>query len=156
MTFSFERLFLFKTKSYPLTLEKQHIGCSFLTWFGNYFSAGQFLSVRSFLIAAGFFLLSFVRALANLKKIGFEFHLRSSPSAFCGYGWSVDQLITNSLLAAPYWRDPTRSKQLFPVATLGFQFGLNHVAVPLSFLRSISLAYNHCFHNLGLSMTKAY
>ena len=38
--------------------------------------------------------------------IGFEFHLRSSPSACSGYGWSVDQL-TTSLLAALWWRDPT-------------------------------------------------
>ena len=30
----------------------------------------------------------------NLQKFGFDFHLRSSPSAFSGYGWLVDQLIT--------------------------------------------------------------
>ena len=52
--------------------------------------------------------------------------------------WSVDQLIT-SLLATPCWRDPTRSKQLSTVAILGFQFGLYHVVVPLSFLRSCFL-----------------
>ena len=70
-----------------------------------------------------------------LQKFRFEFHLRSSPFAFRGYGWSVDQLIT-SLLATPCWWDPTRSKQLSTVAILGFQFGLHHVVVPLSFLRS--------------------
>ena len=78
--------------------------------------------------------------LANLQKFGFEFHLRSSPSAFSG--WSADQLIT-SLVATTCWRDPTRSKQLSTVAILGFQFGLYHVVVPLSFLRIISLV--SCF-----------
>ena len=52
--------------------------------------------------------------LANGQDLD-EFHLRSSPSAF-------------------------RSKQLFTVAILGFQFGLYHVVAPLRFLRSISLA----------------
>ena len=42
----------------------------------------------------------------------------------------------SSLLATPCWRDPTRSKQLSRVAIFGFQFGLYHVVVPLSFLRS--------------------
>ena len=60
-------------------------------------------------------------ALATLEKFGFEFHLRSSPSAFNGYGWSDNQLIT-SLLAAPCWQDPTRSKQLSTVAILDFHF----------------------------------
>ena len=50
--------------------------------------------------------------LANLQKFEFEFHLRSSPSAFCGW----------SLLATPCWRDTTRSKQLSTVAILGFLF----------------------------------
>ena len=31
--------------------------------------------------------------LANPQKFGFEFHLRSSPSAFSGYEWAVDKLI---------------------------------------------------------------
>ena len=52
---------------------------------------------------------------------------------------SVDQLIT-SLLASPCSRDSTRSKQLSKVAILGFQCGLYHVVVPLSFLQHI----NHC------------
>ena len=34
--------------------------------------------------------------LANLQKFRFEFHLRSSPSAFRLNGWSVGQLITSS------------------------------------------------------------
>ena len=75
--------------------------------------------------------------LANLQKFGFEFHLGTSSSEF--RGWSADQPIT-SFLATPYWRDPTRSKQLSTVAVLGFQFGLSHVVAPLSFLRSISPA----------------
>ena len=78
--------------------------------------------------------------LANWQRFGFEFHLRSSPSAFSRCEWSVDQPIT-SLLATPCCgRDPTRSKQLSTVVILGFQFGLYHVVVLLSFLRSISLA----------------
>ena len=77
--------------------------------------------------------------LANLQEFGFELHLRSSPSAFSGYGWPVDQLIT-SLLVTLCWRDPTRSKQLSTVAILGFQFGLYYDVDPLSFLRSISPA----------------
>ena len=69
--------------------------------------------------------------LVNLQYFGFEFHLRSLPSAFSGYPCSVYQLIT-SLLATPYCLCST---------ILGFQFnGLYHVVVPLSFLRSISLA----------------
>ena len=32
--------------------------------------------------------------------------------------------------------NPTRSKQLFKVAILGFQFEIHYVAVPLRFLRS--------------------
>ena len=54
-------------------------------------------------------------------KFGYEFHLRSSPSAFVA--WSVNQLIF-SLLATPCWQDPTRSKQLSTVKILCFQFGL--------------------------------
>ena len=73
--------------------------------------------------------------LTNRQRVAFEFHLRSSPSAFSGYEWSVDQLIT-SLPATQCWRDPTRSKQLSTVAILGFQFGLYHVVVSLaSYLR---------------------
>ena len=75
--------------------------------------------------------------LADLEKFGFEFHLRSS-SAFSGMD---DQSIHTLLLATPCWQNSTlRSKQLSTVAILGFQFGLYHVAVPLSFLRSISHA----------------
>ena len=119
----------------------KHTLCTYRQW-------KQFLYVCSFLIAAttwytGFFKLSFVTRfacdMANLRKFGYDFHLRSSPSAFSGYGWSVDQLIT-SLLTSPCSRNPTRSKQLSTVAVLGFQFGCYRVVVPLSFLRSISLA----------------
>ena len=58
------------------------------------FFAGRFLFVRSFLSAAtawysAFFLLSFITRFAfdigQLAKICFEFHLRSSPSAFSEY-----------------------------------------------------------------------
>ena len=47
--------------------------------------------------------------LVKVLRFGFEFHLRSSPSAFCGYGRAVD-LIT-SLLATPCWPYQARSKQ---------------------------------------------
>ena len=77
--------------------------------------------------------------LANRQRFGFEFHLRSSPSAFSGHGCSVDQVIT-SLLATLCWRGSTRSKRLSTVGILGFQFRLYHVDVPLSFLRRISIA----------------
>ena len=75
---------------------------------------------------------------AKWQRFGFEFHLRSSPSALAGIWISVDQMIT-SQLATPCWRDPARSKQLSTFANLGFQFGRYRVA-PLSFLLSISLA----------------
>ena len=50
------------------------ICCSFLTWFGHDFPAGQFVSVRSFLIAAtiryfGLFLLSLVTRFVTLAKL---------------------------------------------------------------------------------------
>ena len=77
-----------------------------------------------------------------LSRVLHVFHLRLSTSAFGGYEWSVDQLIT-SLFATS--RDPTTSKQLSTVTILGFQFELYHVVVPLSFLRSISLASFFCF-----------
>ena len=53
---------------------------------------------------------------------------------------STSWLLHASLLATPCYRDPKRSKQLPTVAIHGFQFGLYHVVVPLSFLRSINLA----------------
>ena len=67
------------------------------------------------------FLLSFDTHFAcdigqSAKIFRFEFHLRSSPSAFCGYGRAVD-LIT-SLLATPCWRYPARSKQRLTSLTM--------------------------------------
>ena len=114
---------------------------------GHDFSAGLFLSVRGLHIAAttwysGFSCCPLSRVLhvtlANLKKNwiwvmffwGRHLHLVGIDH----------QSIHTSLLATPCWRNPTRSKQLFTVAIVGFQFGLYHVAVPLSFLRSISHA----------------
>ena len=115
--------------------------CSFSTWFGHDLSAGQFLSVRSLSFAtttwySGFFLWSFVTRFTsgNLKKIGFEFHLNSLPTAFSG--WSVDQPITSLLSQYTVLTPP----QKVETAVLGFQFGVYHVIVPLSFLRSVSLA----------------
>ena len=75
--------------------------CSFLTWFGHDFPAGQVVSVRSFLIAAttrhsGLSLVARFACtvtLANLQRFEFEFHLRSSSSALAGEWISVDQLI---------------------------------------------------------------
>ena len=82
------------------------------------------------------------------ENIWVEFHLRSSPSAFSEYEWSVDQLIT-SLLATSCWRDPTRLKQLPTVAILGSQSGFYHLVVPLSVLRIISVA--SLFSSLSIS-----
>ena len=96
-------------------------------------------------ISFGFYPLSFVTprfacdiGQSACKDLDLSFiRLRSSTSAFSG--WPVHQPIT-SLLATPCWRDPTSSKQLSTVAILNFQFGLYHVFVPLSFLRSMTLA----------------
>ena len=83
----------------------------------------------------------FLVTLANWQRFGFQFHLRSSPSPFSEY---MDISRPANYFTACYTvltrRDPTRSKQLSTVAILGFQFGLYHVVVPLSFLRSINLA----------------
>ena len=78
--------------------------------------------------------------LANWQKFGFDFHPRSSPSAFSecmDINRPAEYLIQ---LATPCWRDSTRLQQLSTAAIIGFQFGLYHVVAPLSFLRSISLA----------------
>ena len=53
--------------------------------------------------------------LANWQRFGFQFHLRSSPSASSAFVKIIDQLNT-SQLATPCWRDPTRSKQPSTVA----------------------------------------
>ena len=83
------------------------ICCSLLTWFDLGFSARQFRLFTFSLSLQRLDILDFSCcplsrvlpvALANRQRFGFEFHLRSSPSAFSGYGWSLDQLIT-SLLA---------------------------------------------------------
>ena len=54
----------------------------------------------------------------------------------------MDDQSISWLLVTPWWRDPTRSKQLFTVAIVGFQFGLYHVVVPLSFLQHKPLQTN--------------
>ena len=124
---------------------------NFWTWFGHDYFCGQFLSFLFFFIAATtwysvFFLLSFVTrlhvTLSNLQKFGFKFHLRLSSSAFSGYGWSVDQLIT-SLLATACYTVLTRPNQV-ETAVHGCNSRLSvwivyHVVVSLNFLRSISL-----------------
>ena len=112
---------------------------------GHDFPEGQFVSVRTFLIAAtiwysGFFLLSIVIlrvTLTNWQRFGLEFHLRSSPSAFSGYTLDIsrpaDYFITCYTLL-------TRPNKVETAVLLGFQFGLYRVVAPLNFLRSISLA----------------
>ena len=61
------------------------ICCSFFTWFGHDFLAGQFVSVRSFLSRQRHDILDFSYCplsrvlhvtLANWQEFGFEFHLR--------------------------------------------------------------------------------
>ena len=80
---------------------------------------------------------------------GFEFHPRSSPSAF--------SVFVNISRPADYFTTcytvltrPNKVEQLSTVAILGFQFGLYHVAAPLSFLRSISLASLFAIHYDGV------
>ena len=140
-----ERLGMFPQKSWNLEVIDPAC-CSFLTWFSHDFSGGQFFLPAVSLWWQRHDILDFSCCplsrvlhvtLVNVQKFGFEFYLGLSPSAFSG--WSVDQPIT-LLLATPCWRNPTRSKQLYTVTTLGSQLGLYHVVVPLSFKRSISLA----------------
>ena len=74
------------------------------------------------------------------QKFGFDFHLRSPSSAFSGYGWSVDQLIT-WLLATPCGRDPTRANQLSTVELKLLAFSL---ASTMSLPRcKLSTLYQH-------------
>ena len=128
----------------------------FLTWFSHGFSAWQFLSVSGLLIAAttwyfGFFQLSVTRFACDIGQSAKIWICVSSEviiicSAFSGL--FANQPIT-SLPATPCWRDPARSKQLFTVAILGFQFGLYHVVVPLA-LHVVS-ALHHCSLTLNLA-----
>jgi len=69
-----------------------------------------------------------IRKHLDLSLIRCHYHCASG-------GRSVSHPIA-SLSTTPCRRDPTRSKQLSMVEILGFQFGLYHVVVPLSFLRS--------------------
>jgi len=75
-------------------------------------------------------------------NIWIEFHLRSLSCAFSRR--SANQPAALLLAATPCWRDSTRSKQLSAVVILDFQFGLYHVVVPLSLLRSRS-GLLHCY-----------
>ena len=78
-----------------LTVFSDPICCSFLTWFGYDFPAGQFVSSAVSLSRQRHDILDFSYCplsrvlhvtLANWQRFGIEFHLRSSPSAFSGYG----------------------------------------------------------------------
>ena len=73
--------------------------------------------------------------LANWQGFGFEFHLRSSPSAYSG--------LVNISRPAEYFTacyTVQQGRNSYPRLQFGFQFGLYCVVAPLSFLRSISLA----------------
>ena len=73
--------------------------------------------------------------LANWQRFGFEFHLRSSPSAYSG--------LVNISRPAEYFTacyTVQQGRNSCPRLQFGFQFGLYCVVAPLSFLRSISLA----------------
>jgi len=72
-------------------------------------------------------------------NIWIEFHLRSLPCALSRQ--LALKLIALFFAATPCWRDSTRSKQLSTVVILSFQFGLYHVVIALSCLRS----YQPCF-----------
>jgi len=75
--------------------------------------------------------------------LGLFFPLRSLPCAFSRQ--LAFMLVALFFVATPWRRDPAGSKQLSTVAVLGFQFGLYHVVVALSFLRSISCALLYVF-----------
>ena len=82
-------------------------------------------------------------ALANLQKFEFEFHLRSSPSAFSGYGWPVDQLITSQLVT-PRWQ--TRPNKVeTAVQSCNSYFNLDSIMSLLRQVFYIVSALHHCF-----------
>ena len=86
------------------------------TWYSGFFPLSRLLS-RVLHVT-----------LANLQRFGSEFHLHLVDDQ------SIQPI--TSLLAIPCWRDPTRST----VTIFGFQFGLYHALVTLSFPRTIILA----------------
>ena len=105
------------------------------------------MSVRSFLIAAttrysGFFLLSLVTRFAcdigNWQRFGFEFHLRSSPSAYSGFcEYQSTSGILHSLLHRA--EETQQGRNSCPPLQFGVSVGLYRVVAPSSFPRSISL-----------------
>ena len=84
-----------------------------------------------------------IRKHLDLSFIWCHYHCASG-------GRSISQPIA-SLSAAPCWRDPTRSKQPSMLAILGYYFGLYHVIVPLSFLRSNQTCFIAMFLFIGWS-----
>ena len=73
-------------------------------------------------------------ALTNPQTFGFEFHLRSLPCAF-SRKLAVVLFCCYIVLTRPNKVETAVYGYIFD-----FQFGLYHVVVPFSFLRSISLA----------------
>ena len=123
---------------------KDPICCSSLTWFGHDFSAGQFLSVRSLLIAAttwysGFFLLSFATRLAcDTAGQSAKMWIWVSSEAIT-IGRSTDYFITYyTVLTRPYKVETVSCRPRLQFLALNLDS--YHVIVSLSFLRSISLA----------------
>ena len=79
---------------------------------------------------------------ANHQKFGFEFHLRSSSSAFSGTVWMISRInwLLHYLLNRAGEIKEGRNSCPRRLQFIDFQFGLYHVVIPLSFLRSSSLA----------------
>ena len=71
--------------------------------------------------------------LANWQGFGFEFHLRSSPSAYSG--WILHSLLHRA-------EETQQGRNSCPRLQFGFQFGLYRVVVPLSF--HVVTALHHC------------
>ena len=123
---------------------------SFLAWFGHDFPPGQFASVRSPYRGQRHDILDFSYGplsrvlhvtLTNWQRFRFQFHLRSSPSAFSEY-MDISRQADYFKACYTVLRRPNEVETAVhrPVAILGFQFGLYYVVAPLSFVRSISLA----------------
>ena len=78
--------------------------------------------------------------LANWQRFGFEFHLRSSPSAYSGFV-NISRPAEYFTACYTVLKRPNKVETCScPRLQFGFQFGLYRVVALLSFLRSISLA----------------
>ena len=117
-------------------------------WFGHDFPAGQFVSVRSFLIAAttrysGLILLSLITRFAcGIGQLAEIWIWVSSEVITICIWWICEYQSTSWILHSLLHRaeETPQGRNSCPRLQFGFQFGLYRVVAPLSFLRSISLA----------------